>query len=100
MPAFFWLRGVRKRELLREAEAYLRAETRCCPPVGIRYQWFVHGAFEVQLDIQLLIHHVADIRTQLKVNIAVRDGIQLVYLSLDRFCIAQRHIHPEGKIIL
>ena|SRR5882762_8586723 len=88
------------RNLLRQAEPHLHPEPRSGTPVGIRNLRVVNGPLEVGLDIELLVYHVADVWSQLDVDAAVGDHIQLVHLPLNGPRIRHSSVQSERNVVL
>ena len=70
-------------KLLRQIKSNLGTNARGRPSVRVGYQGVAYIAVKIELDIQFVIHGVADVGTDLDVDITVRDGVHLINLSLN-----------------
>ena len=86
--------------LLSQAEADLYSKPGRRAGIGICYQGFVEGAFKISLHRELLIDHIADVRPELEINVAVGYGIDIINLALYGLVVTDGKVHPESDIIL
>ena len=87
-------------DLLGETEPHLKAEPRCGARVGVCYEWFVDRAFEIPLHRKFLVNNVADIGSQLEIDVPICNRAEVIHLSLDGLIVADGNVHPECDVVL
>jgi hypothetical protein len=75
--------------LLRKAEADLEAEACRRARVGVRDERLIDRPLKIPLHRQLLVYDIADVWSQLKVDLSIGNRTHIINFSLYGFAIGQ-----------
>lgn len=86
--------------LLGQVELNFGAEPGCRTRVRVRHQRLVYVSIQIQLNVQFLIDHIADVGPQLEVDVAIGNGVGLGNFALYGLAVGNTYVQSECNIVL